>query len=169
MPLWYCGMQNWTEGWNPFEREGRLRVRQERVISPPPPLLQEFLCGRSSSRTIFRATLGGLRKKMPVLVEAGMINDGVNPEYGLRFFVRWNPFKRLLTYTVCFLDCGRTTCIYYSFFKVMASKTRKTCSVIPFHWELMWGFTAWTKTRGMLIAGYRKIGSIIVILGIGNQ
>lgn len=68
------------------------------------------------------------------LVLADMTNDGVNPEHGLQygqtavpsrvckffFFVRLNPFKKLLTYTVCFLDCGRTACIILLHFEAVA-------------------------------------------------
>ena len=56
------------------------------------------------------------------------------------FFVRWNSFKKLLTYTVCFLDCEKTACIYYSLKHLLQGdgiQDEKKCSVIPFHWELM--------------------------------
>ena len=109
--LWYCGVQNWTEDWNPFESEGRLRAGHERAICPPPPALQEFLCGRSSSRTFFRAALGGVRKKDACFSlswhdqwwceSRAWITIWVKYssfESLQVFFVRWNPFKKLLTY-----------------------------------------------------------------------
>jgi len=127
-----------------------------------------------------------------------MTNDGVDPEHGFQqeqttnplracivFFVRWNPFKKLLTYSkFLFLIVWRRPVfitVWSSCFKVMASKTRRSCSVSPFLWELMWGLTAWTKTGKMLTAGDSKIGPLtfitwhrqsideIVVTGNGGQ
>lgn len=109
--LWSAELDRGLEPiWKWGEVESRAREGNMPPL-PPPPALQEFLCGRSSSRTFFRAALGGVRKKDACFSlswhdqwwceSRAWITIWVKYssfESLQVFFVRWNPFKKLLTY-----------------------------------------------------------------------